>query len=1010
MITRLEERRERYEGDGDAAGEIRLTSLIGAIRVNKKPPETGVSEQISYLQKMELRTKEEEYIRNQELLALYLLKPTFSLDDRTEFFSLWVKLHSDKGRPSDVDPGIWQEAEQRAFVERALIQGKTDGIENILNRCSASTSQTRWNVDDFPRCIRGGEEINLALGTRITNKTGTSFLTPAIEETLLFKKLGLKQGLQWIFTENEAHSKKTYTCAEHPGISIEADSPGNVRFLKTIKEDGKSTQYVCFDPVYKAEPRKMGFLASIRAETNAQVTDVAGYASWQITLSEKHRPYVLDNVVLVEDTKPKRGSTQTLKVILDETTSIQIILSGKKSSVQLVCKDKPPVSLLHISPSTANILGRLDDRMYAASDGKTTTVIMPLLRFPNEPNGLILEQSDQGVWEVKHDSLKGYQISANLSPIEPSHTNPPIIPPGFTSFMALEKSGNPGAVDKILFPAVELKPKYPKHVPGEERKEEKSYSSFMTEVEVSPPGNCPMTLLAVDVRDGKPFSSDRTTNAYLAYIALSQHRYADACAFLEKSRATLPPEQLKEIYGFILDWPDTSAEGEKVKDRVRLIQLGWQSSPSSSALVQKNIKKFEEKLRPQGKAETFLEQHPIGDVTQLQSLLEAEGSVVLSKRLTPPAPPAAVLKPVAEKGLALASQEPVMKEVCIYDSFSMPRFEESLKLRGDKSVQSLRGKACIMIDGMKGEKIDQRRREALSADVTKHCDDLEKEVVLKDDVKLSEIQISLENRKKSLNHQKQLFHKKIIAMCNPTKAGLAPMQEALSPKTHKHEIGRILGSYIRGDKDLEDLLKGIEPPINIEDLKKLLGEYLEASIALKHTEDAFEKISKAPKDGPARQDALDEIATLLDAKRHVPEGVDEQTRRLLRMLEYSCGFILRKANVELVLNLLKNPTCVRQLPPGSGKTKVVLRLLAIMRANGTDLSTIILPEWLYGQNRQELDTGLRDVIGQEAYCPRCSRGQGFKPRRIASYVWMFAGNGAQQRSSPHNKDKLARSP
>ena len=960
LITRLKDCQKQYKDRHDDAAEIRLTSLIGAIRVNKIPPGEDISEQISALKTMETLTEEEKYIRDQELLSLYLLKPTFSPSERTEFFSLWVNLHSGKGRPSDVDPGILQEAEQRAFVEIQLIQA--DQRQGVLNACSEATSQEEWNVDDFPRCIRGDEEINLALGTRITKRGGESFLNPAIEETTLFKKLGLQTGLRWTFTEDEARNKKTYECASHPDISIEADSAGNVRFLKTIKEeDGKKTQYVCFDPVYKPEPRKIGFLESIEAELNApQVTDVTGNAPWQITLSEKHRPYVLDNVVLVEEAEIKRGSMRTLKVIHDETTSIQITLSGKKSSVQLVCKGQPPVPLLHVSHRTADILGRLDDRMYATSDGKTTTVSMPLLRFPNEPHGLILQQTEQGVWEVKHDSLKGYQISANLSPIEPSRTNPPIIPPGFTGFMALERSDKPGTVEKILLPVVELNPKYPEQKPGE-----KSYSSFMTEVEVSPPeGNRTMTLLAVDVKDGKPYSSDRATNAYLAYISLSQHRYADACAFLEKSRATLPPKQLEEIYGFILDWPDTSAEGEKVKDRVRLIQLGWQASPSSAALVQENIKEFKEKLQPKDKAETFRDQHPIEDVIRLYSLLKETESSDLSERLVPSPPPAAAAPKAeaeaeAKKKPAPAVQEVAMKEVCLYDMYDMydirvmQKFDASLRSRGKESVDPLREKAHTMIHPMMG-KVEEKRKTALLADVDKHCDDLEKELVLKGTADLENTQKGLENKKIFLSYKKLSSHQQIMAMCNPTKAGLAGMQEALSPKTHRHEIDRILGSFIRGDEDLKKLLQDINPPINIEDLKKLLREYLEVSIALKHTEDAIEKISKVPKDGSAQQDALDEIATLLDAKRHVPEGVDERTLRLLLMLEYSCGFILREANVKLVLDLLKNPTCVRQLPPGSGKTKVVLRLMAIMRANGTDLSTIVLPEWLYEQNRQEL--------------------------------------------------------
>ena len=963
LIVRLEECRKRCQDELNVAAEIRLTSLIGAIRFNISPPDEDISADITALKDMKGLSKDEEYIRDQELLALYLLKPSFFPEEQREFFSLYVKTHSAQGRISDVDPGILQEAEQRAFneiqyIRKQHIRKQPAIIEQILHTCSQLISDEKWNIDHFPLCVRGKEEIDLSLGTLVINGTSVSSLPSTIEETPLFTKLNLQQGLRWTVTEDEGHIKKTYTSTAHPDMTIEADSFGNVRFLKTEEEGGRKTQYVCFDPVYKTQPQTLSVIEMVMGVEGPLFTGVAESASWQITLSEKHRPYVLDNVVFVDTSPTKRKGSRTLRIVRDEMTSIHINLSDKKSSVQLISRGKPPSSLLHVSPGTSDILGRLDERMFATSDGKTTSVYMPLLRFQGESQGVVLHQSDQGVWEVQHEAFKGYRISANLSPIRPSGDNPPIIPPGFTSFMALEKEGQSGTVSKLFIPLVELKPKYLRHVPGQETVGEKSYASFTTEVVVASPGSRPLILLDVDIQDGKPVSSDRTTNAYLAYVALTQHRYADAYAFLEKSRATLPPEQLKKIFEFMLSWPDTSAEGESVKDRVRLIQLGWQDAPSSSAALSREIiKEFTKKLEPDGKAEAFLTQHPIGDITRLQLLLEASGNA-LAKRLLPVAP---VIAPAPE------GEERALIGKCIYDSVHLEDFGRSLKLRGKDSVKTLRAAASTMIDEMGA--VDKTRKEALIADVGAHCDSLVEERVLADGAPLQEIERDLENKRKILGHQKQFWHNKIIAMCNPSKTGLASLQEALCSKTHKHQIDRILGSYIRGDADLSDLLKEIVPPVDIKELKNLLRQYLEFSVALKHTEDACEKIKKVPQEGhPARQEALDELATFLDATRYVPDRVDEMTSRLLLMLEYSCGFLLRKANVQLVLDLLRNPSCVRQLPPGSGKTKVVLRLLAIMRANGLDLSTIILPEWLYEQNRRDLDMGLREVIGQEAYC------------------------------------------
>lgn len=258
----------------------------------------------------------------------------------------------------------------------------------------------------------------------------------------------------------------------------------------------------------------------------------------------------------------------------------------------------------------------------------------------------------------------------------------------------------------------------------------------------------------------------------------------------------------------------------------------------------------------------------------------------------------------------------------------------------------------------------RKKRDDLRSDTLLYLNE-EKKQKLFDPTKVPEVRNRLTTMEKELQSEKIKLRETIFFAVNRLPGSeVDKVRTALTPMREFIHFERLLGSYVKGD--ISDLLHRYKIEIgDISVLETNIQRYLQVSTALKQVQDTLEKIP--PKKTSFSVNEQRKIGAMLEANRYFT--VDgSQRSRLLLMLEYSSGFLLRKGNVELVDRLLSDPNCICQLPPGSGKTLVVLRLIAVMRANGTNLSSLILPEWLYEQNRRDLDLGLKQLFGQDICC------------------------------------------
>lgn len=148
----------------------------------------------------------------------------------------------------------------------------------------------------------------------------------------------------------------------------------------------------------------------------------------------------------------------------------------------------------------------------------------------------------------------------------------------------------------------------------------------------------------------------------------------------------------------------------------------------------------------------------------------------------------------------------------------------------------------------------------------------------------------------------------------------------------------------------EELLKQ-NPHLTAEDLSKLtelLTHYL-----VNMTEcDYFKNLQKASatafkETGEVKEKALNDLNTLIRSER----SYDVQTDRILLIYEYSSGFRLRSDQIAIIRSMTINDPSkinnyIMQLIMGSGKSKVILPLLAYLNSRGDNIPIIITPDAL----------------------------------------------------------------
>lgn len=164
--------------------------------------------------------------------------------------------------------------------------------------------------------------------------------------------------------------------------------------------------------------------------------------------------------------------------------------------------------------------------------------------------------------------------------------------------------------------------------------------------------------------------------------------------------------------------------------------------------------------------------------------------------------------------------------------------------------------------------------------------------------------------------------------------------------------------------DLEGLGDHLPAGISYEELKIALGNYLLFATETQRLDAALEEVktlnTKKEKVSPL---AIAGFYTQLTAERQY----DPKQAPQLLLFEYMTNLLLRDSQLKMVQDFLQNPNCVRQAVTGAGKTTVILVLLALMQADGTNLVTVNFPKHLFEENLHDLQNKLGRIFQRSVY-------------------------------------------
>ncbi|SCA64031.1 hypothetical protein SCG7086_BP_00010, partial [Chlamydiales bacterium SCGC AG-110-P3] len=157
-------------------------------------------------------------------------------------------------------------------------------------------------------------------------------------------------------------------------------------------------------------------------------------------------------------------------------------------------------------------------------------------------------------------------------------------------------------------------------------------------------------------------------------------------------------------------------------------------------------------------------------------------------------------------------------------------------------------------------------------------------------------------------------------------------------------------------KDLEEISRLTSlPNEGVNTLFNELAQFYVASSRVSQMEKGLAGLQEATADDPT---SIKDALSLLHAKREY----DVKDYPALLVFEHMTGFLLREKQVDIILSFVneadpdtgKLEELVHQLIMGGGKSKVLLPLLALMRARGDNLSILMVPKAMYETNVEDL--------------------------------------------------------
>lgn len=192
----------------------------------------------------------------------------------------------------------------------------------------------------------------------------------------------------------------------------------------------------------------------------------------------------------------------------------------------------------------------------------------------------------------------------------------------------------------------------------------------------------------------------------------------------------------------------------------------------------------------------------------------------------------------------------------------------------------------------------------------------------------------------------------------------------------KLELGDLITLYLQCDLARFKKETKLEEKEVLELYQKFHNHLLE-STKLNHQKRVLKKLEKLgtkTESDPTFESAINELGEELFTKRSFDPSVHPE----MLIFEFLDDKYIRDPQLKMITDLLKKEgdgyaNKIIQMIMGGGKSKVIMPLVALKKANGTNLSMIIVPSALYETNVADLQAVSQRLFGQQAYEFRFSR-------------------------------------
>ncbi|MDE3045993.1 MAG: DUF3638 domain-containing protein [Verrucomicrobiota bacterium] len=147
--------------------------------------------------------------------------------------------------------------------------------------------------------------------------------------------------------------------------------------------------------------------------------------------------------------------------------------------------------------------------------------------------------------------------------------------------------------------------------------------------------------------------------------------------------------------------------------------------------------------------------------------------------------------------------------------------------------------------------------------------------------------------------------------------------------------------------------------VEAKELHNRLTHFFQAETLYRHACFAQREVDAAIKENLLGSSATAEkLFRILSRSR----CYDIQQFPQLLILEDTLGFLMDQKQIEMVQNILNDPHAIAQAVTGAGKTSVIMVLLGLMKANGTNLVTLKFLDPLFAENEQHLKKMLNQTM------------------------------------------------